>query len=389
MVEVATEGSSGSAGLMLHAALKELQRGVTDGLHYGAQLSVVFRGRRSDLIVGEAGPGQPMTSEATLCWSSSVKPLASLALAQLQEKGLLRFSDPVSMHLPGFAACGKSGITLANCLTHTAGLWGSARGAGPGAPAEKVLQHICKQPLPPDWEPGKRCGYDSPAWYVLAGVVSAVDPLHRPYEKYLEEEIFAPLGLSSCSLGLSKSRRFELEASDRLASIYQARCLGGKPWRPVPEESRPEQEYPCPAGNGRGPASELASIYASLLPGAKQRLLTEEAVNELTQVARQGIVDELQGVDISWSLGFALSCILSGRHASPQAFGHGGSQSSWAYADPEHDLAVACLCNGKPGPELHYRRVGAISTAVYEDLGLASTSGSLRTFELPCGMGTF
>ena len=29
--------------------------------------------------------------------------------------------------------------------------------------------------------------------------------------------------------------------------------------------------------------------------------------------------------------GFALRSVLSGRHASDRAFGHGGSQSSWAF----------------------------------------------------------
>jgi len=147
--------------------------------------------------------------------------------------------------------------------------------------------------------------------------------------------------------------------------------------------------YPCPAGNGRGPAKELAALYSSLLPGVKHRVLSEAATERVTRIARRGLVDELQGVDTSWSLGFAVGSILSGRHASPRAFGHGGSQSSWAFADPEHGLAAACLCNGKPGPELHYRRVGAVSTALYEDLGLATKAGASRKFKLPSGMGTF
>jgi len=376
-----------SAPLLLQRAVAQLQQGIEEGLHYGAQLSVHFQGRSADVALGHAAPGSEMSSEAVLCWSSSVKPLAAIALAQLQERGRLKLDDAVAAHLPNFASHGKSEVTLTHCLTHTAGLWGSMLRCK--ASPQEVVQHICGQPLVDSWVPGKRCGYDSPAWYILASVVSAADPAHRPFETYVNDEIFTPLGIESSSVGISPETRKRLEAANLLAPIYMtSRAPGGSTWQILPDEARREEvDYPCPAGNGRGPARDLAAVYASLLPSAEKRVLRKESVEELTRVARQGIYDELQGVDTAWTLGFAINCILSGRHASKSAFGHGGSQSSWAFADPECDLAVACLCNGKPGPDRHYRRVGAVSTAVYEDLGLAS--GSSRTFQLPGGMGTF
>ena len=36
---------------------------------------------------------------------------------------------------------------------------------------------------------------------VLSGVVTAADPAHRAYEKFVEDEIFTPLGMTSCSIG--------------------------------------------------------------------------------------------------------------------------------------------------------------------------------------------
>jgi CubicO group peptidase (beta-lactamase class C family) len=60
-----------------------------------------------------------------------------------------------------------------------------------------------------------------------------------------------------------------------------------------------------------------------------------------------------------------------GPHASPRAYGHGGSQSSISFADPEHELAVAIVCNGTPGEEAHQRRMRAVVAAVYEDLDLS------------------
>eukprot|EP00439_Symbiodinium_sp_Y106_P049396 s619_g6.t1 len=344
-------GPVGNALLMeLPVARAALQRGVEEGLHYGAQLAVIFRGEAASLCVGEASEGRPLAEEAVLCWSSSVKPLMAVALGLLQERGRLSFEDPVAQHLPAFSKEGKADITLRHCLTHTAGLFASMMEGQPrlreDTPPDEVLRHICDQPTAEGWQLGRRCAYDSPAWYVMSGVVTAADPEHRAYEKFVEEEIFSPLGMSSCSIGIQPERRARLESSDLLAPLY-LRGPKSPSWRLLPEEkNRRKVEYPCPAGNGRGPAKELAALYASLLPGAPAPLLQPETVEQITAVAREGIYDELQGVDTPWSLGFAVNCILSGRHASPKAFGHGGSQSSWAFADPEHGLAVCCLCNG-------------------------------------------
>ena len=38
-----------------------------------------------------------------------------------------------------------------------------------------------------------------------------------------------------------------------------------------------------------------------------------------------------------------------GKHSSPTTFGHGGSQSSVGFADPERKLVVAVVFNGMPG----------------------------------------
>lgn len=378
------------AALELPRARAALEGGVRAGLHYGAQLSVVLGDCRADICVGEAAPETPMTPDHLLCWSSSVKPLLSLALGLQQERGLLSLGDRVATHLPAFATEGKGAVTLEHCLTHTAGLWGTMAGLAADCPPARALEHICRQPLAEDWVPGRRCGYDSPAWYVGAGVVTATDPARRPYEQFVQEDLFVPLGLASCSVGMTAERYERLKAEGRLALIYNMLPRGrASPWRPVSGEDDPAQvRCPCPAGNGRGPARELAALYAALLPGrgGGPRLLREETVSLLTRPAREGLFDELQGTDTPWSLGFALRSILSGRHASPSAFGHGGSQSSWAFADPEHGLAAACLCNGKPGPEAHYRRVGEVSTALYEDLGLARGAG--RDLKLPLGLGT-
>ena len=65
----------------------------------------------------------------------------------------------------------------------------------------------------------------------------------------------------------------------------------------------------------------------------------------------------------------------TGHHSTAQTYGHGGSQSSVGFCDPVHKLAVVIVCNTRPGPKHHYERMCNISTAVYEDLGLAPNEG--------------
>ena len=59
-----------------------------------------------------------------------------------------------------------------------------------------------------------------------------------------------------------------------------------------------------------------------------------------------------------------------GPHASLRTFGHGGNQSSIAFADPVHALAVAIIFNGMPGEAAHQRRMHNVLTGLYEDLGM-------------------
>ena len=60
-----------------------------------------------------------------------------------------------------------------------------------------------------------------------------------------------------------------------------------------------------------------------------------------------------------------------GRYASPDTFGHGGAQSSSAFADPTHRLVIAWVFNGMPGEGRHNKRSRDLNTAIFEDLGLA------------------
>ena len=58
----------------------------------------------------------------------------------------------------------------------------------------------------------------------------------------------------------------------------------------------------------------------------------------------------------------------AGEHASHETFGHGGSQSSVGFADPQRGISAVICANAKPGADRNVVRMQRIASALYEDL---------------------
>ncbi|HMO64561.1 MAG TPA: serine hydrolase, partial [Verrucomicrobiota bacterium] len=103
-------------------------------------------------------------------------------------------------------------------------------------------------------------------------------------------------------------------------------------------------------GGARGPLAGLARFYQLLLAGGEldsRRLLRSDTVAALTRPQRTGLFDATFRHVVDFGLGFVLNSNAHGADTVPYGygpsagtgtFGHSGSQSSCAFADPEHDL---------------------------------------------------
>ena len=135
-----------------------IERGIAAGLHSGAQFYV----SRDGVIVasgavGEARPGVAMMGENILIWYSAGKPLTAIAIAKLNEAGLVGLDEAVAKYIPEFGVKGKEAISVRNLLTHTGGIrWANFQ---PGMGWEEILGRICDAPLEPRWEIGRTAGY--------------------------------------------------------------------------------------------------------------------------------------------------------------------------------------------------------------------------------------
>jgi CubicO group peptidase (beta-lactamase class C family) len=347
-----------------------------DGLHIGAQLYVSLHGRVvGDIAIGESLAGVPMRPGTVMRWLSAGKPVAAVAVAQLVEGGLARYDDAVARHVPEFAAHGKQAITVRHVLTHTGGF----RSAEPAAALptwEERVAAVCAAPNEPDWRPGERAGYHpASGWIILGEVIRRLTGL--PFEDYVRRNIFEPIGMGDSWASASPDLVYRY--GDRWGELHITE--GGQ--RAVhPAHSTQSSGYVCrPGSTLRGPARELGRFYEMLLNGGATgdaRVLSGSSVREITSRQRTGMYDETFKHVMDWGLGFIVNSRRYGAgvpygfgpHATDGAFGHGGSQSSVAFADPAHGLVVSAVFNGLPGEARHDRRVKRVTAAVYEDLGL-------------------
>jgi CubicO group peptidase (beta-lactamase class C family) len=363
----------------LPRARAAIEAGIQEGLHLGAQLYVSRDGEPiADAALGENRPGAPLTPHHLMLWLSSTKPVAAVATGQLWERGRLEIDDPVAGHIPEFGQNGKEGITLRHLLTHTGGI----RLLDVGWPHEswdEIIARICAMKPEPRWVPGEKAGYHlASSWFILGEVIHRADG--RPFDHYVREEIFGPLGMRDAWIGMPVDRYVSYREEDRLGVMWNTA-------KAAPEAFGWETEERCthahPGGNGYGPVRELGRFYEMLLGRGSfqgRRLLLPQTVDLFTSRQREGMVDATFKHVIDWGLGFILNSNRYGsetvpygygHHASPPTFGHSGNLSSTAFADPVHGLAVAVAFNGLPDNARHERRIRTVLDGIYEDLGLA------------------
>jgi CubicO group peptidase (beta-lactamase class C family) len=355
-----------------------LRQGIDDGTHIGAQIHVKHRGDTViDAAYGEASTGVPMTRDSMMIWFSMTKAVTAVAVAQLWEQGAVDIEERVVAYVPEFGAHGKDVVTLRHLLTHTAGI-PLADGIAEGTPwresnADSVAR-ICDAPL--QYEPGTRAGYHANAGMTILGeIVARVS--ETPYSEYVRREIFLPLGMDDCWVGMPEET-FDAYG-DRIGVMH---VTEGETPVPTRLDSKRLAPVPLPGGGGRGPMAQLTLLYEALRDGD---VLSPVTVAAISARHRTEMLDETFGIVVDWGLGLAVDTFAMGRYCSRRTFGHGGHQSSVAFCDPDNDVVVAVVCNGMPGLERHNARLDAISSAVYVDLGLAKPTDDGRAKPYPTG----
>jgi len=310
-----------------------------------------------------------------MLWYSSGKPVTTVAVLQLWERGRLGLDDPVGRYIPGWGA-GKERVTLRHVLTHTGGFTMAGREEPfvKDLPYDEVIARIAAHPA--EWEPGTKAGYHpSTGWKVLGAVVEAIDG--RPINRYVAEEVLAPAGLTKSRLGVAREEQALL--GDRIAPVYwKGHVLpvttddgGLRMWEYHIERIHNEPWHVAkvePGGGMRGPARELGRFYESLL-GFGPPVLEPRTVEVMAAIHRSGLPDVVfAGQKLPWGLGVQVAASMSGGPGR-RAFGHGGMASSRGLADPDAGLVLVLVANGLPNPLHNEQRNYELTDGVYSALG--------------------
>ena len=198
--------------------------------------------------------GRRMTVDTPMVIGSVGKSLTALAIRQLVEAGQIDDAAPVQRYLPWFSLAtpdAAAAITIRNLLDHTSGL-SKADGQRPetyrpGLTPEEVVRGLASASIN---RPVGTFEYSNLNYIALGVVVEAVSG--QSYREYLQQHVFAPLGMSHSYAAQEPARR------DGLARGH--RHLFGLPvaW---------DEPYPTaqvPAGYQISTAADMASYVAAL-----------------------------------------------------------------------------------------------------------------------------
>jgi CubicO group peptidase (beta-lactamase class C family) len=180
--------------------------------------------------VADIGSGTPVDEDTVFRIASITKTITAIAVMQLWEQGLVDLDAPANEYLRGYslvpARAGFRPATLRHLLTHTAGVRAVRRasdllrpalgwGAPVGRPAPSLAEYY-RGGLRIDVEPGSKWAYSNHGFATLGQIVEDVSGL--PFDRYLRERVFDPLGMASSDLVRSERVRSRLATGYELGS---------------------------------------------------------------------------------------------------------------------------------------------------------------------------
>jgi CubicO group peptidase (beta-lactamase class C family) len=319
--------------------------------------------------VADLASGRPMRTDAIFRLFSMTKPVTTVALLTLYERGRFELTDPLEKYLPAFGKvrvyagldpagrmileAPRRAITLQDLFRHTAGFtYGGyfedtpvdkayeAAGVRDSQSLAELVQRMSGLPLL--YQPGERWVY-SFSHDVLAYL--AEDLSGMPFDEYCRRMIFEPLRMEDTVFGVPP------ELASRYPTLYTA-DRGGALKAVNPD---PYARFTGHPGGGAGLAAtarDYLRFAQMLLNGGELdgvRILTPATVTLMTS-------DNLPPGTAYWHdgmrYGLGVSVVTdpaqAGNLGSKGQFGWPGLASTWFTVDPKEDLVALVLVQEMP-----------------------------------------
>lgn len=328
--------------------------------------------------VREVGKAEPVDGNTVFAIGSSSKAFTAAAVGMLVDEGKVKWGDRATKYLPGFQLFDRYAtreLTVRDLLTHRSGL---ERGEFSWYATENDRDEILRRVrhLEPSWGFRSRFGYQNIMYLAAGQVVPAVTG--TSWDRFVEERIFAPLGMTRSSTSADSLRGLANVASPHALIDGTPVAI---PYRNI--------DNIAPAGSINASARDVAQWVLMLLnEGAYEgrRLLKKETVAELLtpQTIIQSSTPSLPGLEPNFQA-YGLGWFLRD-YRGEKIVHHGGNidgMTALVAMVPEHELGLVVLAglNGSTLPQaLMYRIFDAYLGGAQEDWSraLRARADSLR-----------
>lgn len=352
----------------------------------GASFCAWHRGKKVVDIWGgytDAGMTKPWQRDTLVNVYSTTKGLASAAIAVLYDEGKISYDEKVATYWPEFGAEGKQDVTVAQLLSHQAGLCGvdTKLEVEDLYDWDKMVNLLAAQK--PWWTPGEGAGYHAITWGYFPGeLVRRITG--KTLGQYFHEKLAGPLN-ADCFIGLPDSEmnrvadmigpnrarkqpRVAAGAGAQMPKLYPVALLNPSisPFKHA--SSTVWRKAEIAAANGQANARGIAAIYAALSMGGElngTRIISKSAIDEAIRMEVDKEPDLVLGRPLRRARGFMLN--TEGAYGpNSNAFGHAGAGGSIGFADIENQVAIGYAMNQMQADVAASPRSLLLTNAVFE-----------------------
>ena len=327
-----------------------------EGRELGARFCAAFDGEVVvDLMAGFADRAmtRPFGPDTLAPVFSTTKAVTALMMARLVSQGRLAYGQRVSDIWPEFAAAGKAGITVEQCLSHQDGL---AAFIDPIDPElwfdwDAITGRLAA--MAPLWPPGTASGYHPVTFgYVAGEVFRRIDG--RTVGTAMRQDLAQSFGLDLW-IGLPDPEHGRVAQMQRppampdlgpLTPIRRAAFL--QPWSsPGARDAAAWRRAEIPSANGHATADALARLASILACDGRLDDRQVLAPGVAAEVMRQRILgpDLVLPFTLAWGAGVLRNDPVSIYGPGPNSVGHSGWGGSCLMADPDRRLSAAYVMN--------------------------------------------
>jgi CubicO group peptidase (beta-lactamase class C family) len=404
--------NTGLSTARLERITEHLERSyIAPGKIAGCQVAVARHGHLAyfrSLGSMDIERGKAMADDAIFRIYSMTKPITSVALMSLYERGYFQLNDPVSRFFPAWKGqrVWKSGrgadmvtedplrpLSMRDMLCHTGGLTYGAALVALGAPdtglavdevyaelgvrrgrGETLMQFMDKlAKVPLLYQPGERWMY-SLSTDVCGALVEKISGVR--FDKYLKDTIFDPLGMKDTAFTVGADKL------DRFCANYRRnpdKTLGQID-DPANSEYLTEPSFFSGGGGLTGTTEDYLRFCEMLRRGGEldgARVLGPRTIElmrrnhlkggkDLTEMAIGGF-SETANEGVGFGLGFATTIdgVKNGGLGEGDYY-WGGAASTIFWVDPKEDLSVVFMTQLMPSGSFNFR--GQLRSIIYSSI---------------------